>query len=239
MTVKHEITDRPVEDLSKPALVAEWNEAYEQLQSGTALDRDSVWDRRQDLWMEMRNRTDAEPPECPECGGDRWKQSMGGPKHCSDCGLALGEDHADLIQEIDSYWSFVQSADAVSTDDDLDPDTKDVLISASSSDIAHKRVTNLSSHEEAFWRVSGTPQQTGPGRRVWFVDRDTIHAYGEITALEDGRLWFDGAHETYLPCLDDAPTRGFCYIEPLIPRLDDTDWSVTDAGEFVVEGGEA
>ncbi|AAV44352.1 unknown (plasmid) [Haloarcula marismortui ATCC 43049] len=116
MTVKHEITDRPVEDLSKAALVAEWNEAYEQLQSGTALDRDSVWDRRRELWTEMRNRTDAEPPECPECGGDRWKQSMGGPKHCSDCGLALGEDHAELIQAIDSYWSSVQAAEVVSTD---------------------------------------------------------------------------------------------------------------------------
>jgi hypothetical protein len=108
--IVHEVTDRPVEDLSREQLYAEWSEAYEQL-LGTIPDdrRDSLWDRRRDVWSEMRKRTEADPPTCPECGHDRWKQEFGGPKFCANCGIALGEEHRDLIEAIDAYWTAVQS----------------------------------------------------------------------------------------------------------------------------------
>lgn len=102
----------------------------------------------------------------------------------------------------------------------------DVLIHAGAQNLAHKWMENLGPDEEAFWRVNGTPRQTELGRRVWFEDNGTIFAWGEITALDDGRLWFDGARQTDVPCIDDAPTRGFTYIDPLIPRLLDADTGV-------------
>ncbi|WP_058997715.1 hypothetical protein [Haloarcula sp. CBA1127] len=107
MTVKHEITDRPVEDLSKPALVAEWSEICEQLASGTATVRDAAWDRRQTLWAEMRDRTDGVPPACPECGARSWSQIFGGAKSCNGCEFQPSAEDMDLIDAIDSYWSAV------------------------------------------------------------------------------------------------------------------------------------
>jgi|GEM_PF-2326994 len=105
--------------------------------------------------------------------------------------------------------------------------TKDVLISATAGDLAHKRPLALDADEDAYWRVAGTPRQTAPGRRVWFADRDApgdtdrVIGWGEITALEDGRLYFDGARDVCLPCLDDPPSRGFTYVDPVAPRLRD------------------
>lgn len=121
---------------------------------------------------------------------------------------------------------------AVSQTDDT---ANDVLIHAGPQDLAHKRVERLASDELAYWRVTGTPRQTKPGRRVWFEHNGTINAWGEIVELEDGRIWFDGAHETYVPCLDDAPTRGFTYIDPLLPRLEQAEWHTEPTGEIVVE----
>mgnify|MGYP000347924834 CR=1 FL=1 len=111
----------------------------------------------------------------------------------------------------------------------MDETNRDVLVSATWDDLAHKRPETLTGDEEAYWRVSGTPRQTAPGQRVWFADEDRIIAWGEITALADGRLWFDGAHETTVPLLDDPPARGFTYIYPLAPRLREDDWEATIA----------
>jgi len=109
--VRHEVTDRPVEDLSGPALYAEWSEAYECL-FGTGLDDETTEryrERRRAVWMEMEARTDAEPPECPECGHRGWSQVMGGPKECVGCGYAPTGDEMELIEAIDGYWSKVRS----------------------------------------------------------------------------------------------------------------------------------
>ncbi|MDS0280041.1 hypothetical protein NDI85_19845 [Halomicroarcula sp. S1AR25-4] len=109
--VVHDLTNRPVGDLSQAALKAEWSEAYERLASGTVEDRDGTWDRRRDLWQEMRERTNADPPECPECGATSWSQEFGGPKHCNGCGWAPTDEDMELIQRIDSYWSSVKAVD--------------------------------------------------------------------------------------------------------------------------------
>ena len=122
--------------------------------------------------------------------------------------------------------------------------THDVLIEAGAQTLAHKWRPTLAPDEEAYWRVSGTPRQTEPGRRVWFAAPrlDVIHAWGKITALDDGRLWFDGARGTHVPCLDDPPTRGFTYIDPLLPRLEDVEWEEQPTGRIEVvdaAGGDA
>ena len=106
-----ELTDRDPSDLSADELRAEWREACERLQSHTVAeaDKDDVHDRRRELWTEMQARVDAEPPECPECGGTSWSQTMGDPKECSECGFAPWERHQDLIDEINAYWRAVRS----------------------------------------------------------------------------------------------------------------------------------
>lgn len=110
--VKHEITDRDVEQLSKAALAAEWREAYEQLRGPIEDEEENerLWDRRTELWQEMKDRADAEAPECPECDGQKWHQTIGDPKYCGKCGLELGSEHMDTIQAIDDYWEKVQCA---------------------------------------------------------------------------------------------------------------------------------
>ncbi|MFC7077888.1 hypothetical protein [Haloarcula halophila] len=109
--VVHERTDRDVTALSKAALVAEWSEICENLRHmhhGEEGHTAAV-DRRHELWNEMRARTDADPPECPECDGTRWTQGMGQPKHCTQCGFALDERHQETIEAVDAYWETVQS----------------------------------------------------------------------------------------------------------------------------------
>lgn len=110
--VVHEVTDRGVEDLSKAALVAEWEQACEATRvfsSDDPEERDRLWDRRTELWFEMRSRVDEQPPACPECGGREWHQTMSDPKRCGDRGLELGALHEDLIEEIDAFWAKVRA----------------------------------------------------------------------------------------------------------------------------------
>jgi len=109
--VRHTLTDRPVEDMTKPALVAEWSEAAEALISRAVPtdERERYWDRRVDLWQEMKARVDAEAPECPECGAQSWGQNAGDPKQCGGCCIELGRRHEDLIERIDQFWDKVRS----------------------------------------------------------------------------------------------------------------------------------
>lgn len=109
--VKHELTDRGVGDLSKAALVAEWKQSFELSQQSFETDEEynRVYGRRAELWSEMRKRTDAEPPECPECGSQKWHQSLGDPKHCGGCYIELGDRHEELIAEINAYWQKVRA----------------------------------------------------------------------------------------------------------------------------------
>jgi Zn ribbon nucleic-acid-binding protein len=110
--VRHTLTNRDVEQLSKAALKAEWSETFEQIAAGVAENIDKAWDRRHELWQEMRARTDADPPKCPECAETAgWSQELGGPKECNACGWMPSSEDMDLIEEIDSYWQSVKATD--------------------------------------------------------------------------------------------------------------------------------
>lgn len=113
---------------------------------------------------------------------------------------------------------------------------QDVLIQASPQDLAHKWADKVPDGNVCYWTVNGTPRRTEPGRRVYFASTsiEDIYAWAEIVELEDGKIWFEPVQETHLPCLDDAPTRGFRYIDPLLPRLQETDWGEKPTGEIVV-----
>jgi len=111
--VRHTLTNRDVEQLSKAALKAEWSETFEQIAAGVAENIDKAWDRRHELWQEMRARTDADPPKCPECAETAgWSQELGGPKECNACGWMPSDENLALVEEIDSYWQSVQAIDS-------------------------------------------------------------------------------------------------------------------------------
>jgi len=99
--------------------------------------------------------------------------------------------------------------------------SKDVLIRAGANDIAHKWATNVPSGHECYWTVNGTPRQTEPGRRIWVVSPTLgdIFAWGEITKLEDGKIWFTPLRETHVEPPEQPPTRGFTYTDPVVEQL--------------------
>lgn len=106
------LTERDPADMSRAELVNEWNEAWDRCYAHVFEDADEqaeVFDRRAALWNELRERTDAEPPACPECGERRWSQAAGEPKSCVGCDFHPGDRHEDLIHEIDQYWQQVQT----------------------------------------------------------------------------------------------------------------------------------
>lgn len=105
-----EITDRDPSEMSHDELREEWQETWERELSHSSLDgdeREELWERRQALWREMESRVDVEYPECPKCDGQRWAQSPGDPKHCSDCGYELGQQDMNIVEEIDDTWQQV------------------------------------------------------------------------------------------------------------------------------------
>lgn len=100
-----------VEELSHEELRAEYQELLEKIRGEVPHDCRPVdlHDRRDEVWKEMKSRTDAEPPECPDCDGKSWAQTMGGPKRCTGCDKVLHEGDMELIEAIDNYWETVLS----------------------------------------------------------------------------------------------------------------------------------
>lgn len=107
-----EVTERDPGEMDHDELRSEWSEAKERLFHPSLLsseEEDKLGERASELWSEMRSRVDAEGPECPKCGGQRWGQEYGGPKHCKGCDYHPTLEEEDLIQDIDDYWSKVRS----------------------------------------------------------------------------------------------------------------------------------
>lgn len=103
---------------------------------------------------------------------------------------------------------------------------KDVIIRASDEDLRHKVFdytdgTELGENPRqdlVYWRVSGTPQKTGPGRTIMFsTDGKTVDYYAPICTVEEGRILFDYLTIAPIaPAFDvpvEPPTRGFKYFE--------------------------
>lgn len=124
MSDHHVPTDREPSDLSFEELRREWSEVVEALRGppGDEARHNALVDRRDDLWMEMRDRTDADPPACPECDGTLWGQSIGNPKRCRACGYSPSLEDEDLIAAIDDYWASVKAIPDTERDPETDAD---------------------------------------------------------------------------------------------------------------------
>ena len=99
------------EDMTHEELRVAWKNITEKLETPVAdpdLDM-QLHVLKQEYWTEMKDRTDAEPPECPECEAQQWSQTPGEPKVCMRCNFELGPRHDDLVAEINQYWQKVKS----------------------------------------------------------------------------------------------------------------------------------
>ena len=103
-----------VEEMTHAELRDAWKKLSEKLRTPVSDPDEDVRLNvlKMEIWNEMKSRTDAEPPECPECGSQRWSQSFDDPKECGGCGLHLTTRHDSLIEEVDTYWQEVTSAEA-------------------------------------------------------------------------------------------------------------------------------
>ena len=94
----------PVDELEDSDLLDQYREIAEEVFSEdqpASEFPDNAFDRANELWSEIRSRTEAEEPKCPECGSRRWSQAPGDPAVCRGCGR---EARADTEQEVHNAW---------------------------------------------------------------------------------------------------------------------------------------
>jgi len=102
-------TDRPVEELSHEELRDEYSQINDELyHTGmpTIEQNEELYERRDEVWAEMKSRVDFEYPECPECGSSRqWSQTPGDPKMCGECGHEVADP--EVVEAIDEAWDTI------------------------------------------------------------------------------------------------------------------------------------
>lgn len=90
---------------------------------------------------------------------------------------------------------------------------KDILVHATDEQINHKLESNVPDDHLCYWTVSGTPQQTRYGQRIWFEQDGRLVACGQIHGTETGKIWFTPLWEVDLECPTTVPNQGFKYVE--------------------------
>jgi len=80
----------PVEKVDGDKLVEQQSELIQLLYDGydpyTYDWHEDIHERQEEVWREIRDRSESEEPKCPECGAQRWAQSPGDPAYCRECG---------------------------------------------------------------------------------------------------------------------------------------------------------
>lgn len=97
-------TDDP-ETMDHAEIREEYRDLTERRVHGALPDEQA--DRMLALWTELKSRSDTEEPECPECGVRRWGWSPGEPIACMKCDLTLGENHEELIEDVENAWNAI------------------------------------------------------------------------------------------------------------------------------------
>ncbi|SDL09666.1 hypothetical protein [Natronorubrum texcoconense] len=171
---------------------------------------------------------------CPDCDGDTHREYFGNPlpaegttlqtpvgfDDCPVCGTA----GIFLTDEPGTCMCGAEFGGLSTTEIVTVPDRgeQDVLIRASEDDLRHKVFdycdgTDLGDNPRrslAYWRVNGTPRQTGPGRAVLFsTTSETVDYYAPICTAEEDKLWFAFLYPTRFEVPAEPPTRGFKYVD--------------------------
>ncbi|WP_224332903.1 hypothetical protein [Haloprofundus halobius] len=98
-------TGIPHDEMSVEELREEYAELHEQMMSGVL--EANRHDRMMGAWNELRERTEVEQPECPECGARNW--GFSDHTECRDC--AFGPADTDLLNDIQSAWDSIMHAE--------------------------------------------------------------------------------------------------------------------------------
>jgi predicted RNA-binding Zn-ribbon protein involved in translation (DUF1610 family) len=96
---------QPVDESSGEELVEQHSELAGHIHPGYQPHihnwHETVHERCDALWSEIRNRTETDEPPCPDCGGRRWGQAAGDPVHCRQCGH---EGPAETENAVHEAW---------------------------------------------------------------------------------------------------------------------------------------
>jgi len=98
---ERELLEKPdLDDMSLEELQVEYR-TLDQFELH-AMEHPDYWERYPDIWKELKERTDVQQPECPDCGARDWGQTPGDPIHCT-CGKE-GVRDKELREEIYEAW---------------------------------------------------------------------------------------------------------------------------------------
>jgi len=94
-----------VENMTHNELYEEYDSIGNEIFFGTLPEdekRDALYERRLELWNEMKSRVSVSIPDCPKCNHNSWSQVPGDPKICTHCGFEAIRN--ELIGKIDRAW---------------------------------------------------------------------------------------------------------------------------------------
>ena len=105
MSESTEVSDRDTDEMNLSELREEFAELQDRVDFWEPYEgQEDAWDRRDEVWKALEERTNVDQPECPECGGSRWRQAPGDPVECHSCGwtatAAVEEDVHNAWREI-------------------------------------------------------------------------------------------------------------------------------------------
>lgn len=171
---------------------------------------------------------------CPDCGTPTHREYFGNPLPeegtikqtpvgldacpvCATKGLFVSEEPSKCL--CGAELAGLSTTEIVTVPERGE---KDVIIQAPEKDLRHKVFDYMDLADNdiyprqslAYWRVNGTPQQTGPGRTIMFsTDGERVHFEAPICTVEEGKIWFDFLSPVHRELPTEPPTRGFKYFE--------------------------
>lgn len=96
----YEVSARDTDEMTIAELREEFSELQDEVDFWEPYEgQEAALDRRDEVWKALRKRTDVEPPECPECDGQRWGQSPGDPVECLECGWTATREVEEAVHE--------------------------------------------------------------------------------------------------------------------------------------------
>lgn len=100
---------RDVDEMSIEELREEFQEVADEVDFREPYEGQAdVWDRHEELWNALEERSNVEQPECPECGHRGWGQSPGDPVVCLECSHMASRSLEESVHE---SWDRIVTGD--------------------------------------------------------------------------------------------------------------------------------
>jgi hypothetical protein len=106
VTIPDDFEDVKPMQIPGDELVDLWKRVAEERAEGRGHADPELVDLQIDLWQSIRRRSQAQEPECPDCGHQKWGQTMGNPAVCGRCSR---EARAEMEEAIHEVWDRMKS----------------------------------------------------------------------------------------------------------------------------------